>query len=604
MSDTKMPKVLIVATSRRTRGGITSVIRSYESSDLWNKFHIHWVQTHRDGNNFRKMLYFVAAVFDFSVRIAFYDIVHLHISDGTTLIRKKIFLDTAKLLRKKVIVHFHAFDVENTVGGKRQKLYKYYFEKADCVIVLSEWWREQVVARFDALEDKVKVLYNPCSEVAQSDIGAVKDKTILYAGTVCARKGYADLIRAFARVFPNHKDWKLMIAGNGEIEQGKQLSEELGISSSVQFPGWLFGEDMESAFRSASVFCLPSYAEGFPMAVLDAWAWGLPVVTTPVGGIPDVARDGENMLLFSPGNIDELAMKLESIISDSALRDKISAASLDFSRNEFNLKTICGQLSDIYSNLVRQEGKLSLKHIKIIENISQLENLPEGKLLINTINAYSYCVARNDELFALSLKNGDALVADGKSIVWACKFLNSESQPQRRIAGWDLFVTEMNSLAQKARESGVRKRVMFMGSSGEVLSKIKERAAGEYPELETAIFSPPYKPAFDADDNKTMVDAINEANPDLLWIGMTAPKQEKWTYEHWSELNINCHVGTIGAVFDFYAGTSSRAPRGMQDCGLEWFHRLLSDPRRLWKRYLVGNLKFIYLIIKEKLHRF
>ena len=98
-----------------------------------------------------------------------------------------------------------------------------------------------------------------------------------------------------------------------------------------------------------------------------------------------------------------------------------------------------------------------------------------------------------------------------------------------------------------------------------------------------------------------MVGAINAANPDLLWIGMTAPKQEKWAYMYWNELDIHCHCGTIGAVFDFYAGTVKRAPLWMQKAGLEWLHRLLSNPRRLWKRYIIGNARFILLVIKEKL---
>ena len=81
---------------------------------------------------------------------------------------------------------------------------------------------------------------------------------------------------------------------------------------------------------------------------------------------------------------------------------------------------------------------------------------------------------------------------------------------------------------------------------------------------------------------------------------MTAPKQEKWTYSHWQELNINCHVGNIGAVFDFFAGTVERAPIWWQHHGLEWLYRLIKEPRRMWKRYIIGNTLFLYNIIKEK----
>ncbi|WP_288068560.1 WecB/TagA/CpsF family glycosyltransferase, partial [Xylanibacter rodentium] len=96
-----------------------------------------------------------------------------------------------------------------------------------------------------------------------------------------------------------------------------------------------------------------------------------------------------------------------------------------------------------------------------------------------------------------------------------------------------------------------------------------------------------------------IISAINDADPDLLWIGMTAPKQEKWAYANWDRLNIRCHVGTIGAVFDFFAGTYKRAPLWWQEHSLEWLYRLLKEPRRMWRRYLIGNALFLWNIMKE-----
>ena len=141
---------------------------------------------------------------------------------------------------------------------------------------------------------------------------------------------------------------------------------------------------------------------------------------------------------------------------------------------------------------------------------------------------------------------------------------------------------------------------MFMGSSEKVLSLIREHAAKDFPHLEVVTYSPPFKAEFDDEDNRAIVDAINAAQPDLLWIGMTAPKQEKWTYSHWNELRINCHVGTIGAVFDFYAGTVKRAPLWWQQHSLEWLYRLVKEPRRMWRRYLIGNMLFLWNITKER----
>ena len=234
-----------------------------------------------------------------------------------------------------------------------------------------------------------------------------------------------------------------------------------------------------------------------------------------------------------------------------------------------------------------------LKTLTILGSKAELASLPEGKLLINTINAHSFNTAKKDKLFAEALTNGDVLIPDGVSIVKACKWIKAKSQPKERIAGWDLFQFEMSKLEKKGGT------VMFMGSSQKVLVLIVKRAAKVYPHLKVVTYSPPYKPEFSDEDNTAIIEAINNANPDLLWIGMTAPKQEKWTYSHWKDLNIHCHVGTIGAVFDFFAGTVERAPIWWQEHGLEWLYRLLKEPKRMWRRYIIGNTLFLWNMTKE-----
>jgi len=298
---------------------------------------------------------------------------------------------------------------------------------------------------------------------------------------------------------------------------------------------------------------------------------------------------------------------------------------------------------------------IRIKDLNLVCSREELKAIPEGKVLINTINAFSFNNARKDEVFAEALLKGDYLIPDGASIVKACRWLKAKTQPKERIAGWDLFEFEMHNLQRLSEErkvkseeydspesakggltersrlvikDGADKRnevnletseapetwnlkpetttkrkpvVMFAGSSEKVLSLIKQKAAEVYPGLEIVTYSPPYKPEFSDEDNKAIIDAINAADPDLLWIGMTAPKQEKWTYTHWDELNIHCHVGTVGAVFDFFAGTYKRAPQWWQDHSLEWLYRLLKEPKRMWRRYIIGNAEFLVNVIKETL---
>lgn len=250
---------------------------------------------------------------------------------------------------------------------------------------------------------------------------------------------------------------------------------------------------------------------------------------------------------------------------------------------------------------------IRLKDLCILESKDALASIPQGKKLINTVNAHSFNTAKKDELFAEALMKGDYLIPDGASIVKACRWLKAKSRPKERIAGWDLFEFEMGKLNENNNPNENdnpnenKKRVMFMGSSEKVLELIRRKAAVVYPNIEVVTYSPPYKPEFTDEDNRNIIDAINGANPDLLWIGMTAPKQEKWTYEHWNELNIHCHVGTIGAVFDFFAGTYKRAPRWWQEHSLEWLYRLIKEPKRMWRRYVLGNPLFLWNVFNEKM---
>lgn len=236
---------------------------------------------------------------------------------------------------------------------------------------------------------------------------------------------------------------------------------------------------------------------------------------------------------------------------------------------------------------------ISLKSLPLLKHRTDLSSLPEGKLLINTLNAHSYNTALKDSVFAEALLKGGALIPDGASIVLAFKFLRNEKI--ERTAGWDLFQYEMDKLNQ---EGGT---CFFLGSSETTLALIRENAETRYPKLKIVTYSPPYKLEFTKEENRAIIEAVNAVKPDLLWIGMTAPKQEKWAYTHFDELDVKGHIGTVGAVFDFFAGTVERAPIWWQEHGLEWLFRLIKEPRRMGRRYIIGNTLFLWNIAKEKL---
>lgn len=220
-----------------------------------------------------------------------------------------------------------------------------------------------------------------------------------------------------------------------------------------------------------------------------------------------------------------------------------------------------------------------------------LQEIQSSKLLINTINAHSYNTLKKDTLFRQALQASDMLLPDGISVVLAMRLL--KGRKIKKIAGFDLFQYEMRRVHEQ------RGKCFFLGSSEQTLRLIKERAQREHPDLQIYSYSPPYKPIFSEEDSRSMIEAVNKVEPDVLFVGMTAPKQEKWTYEYFDQLRAG-HICCIGAVFDFYAGTVKRAPKWMIQIGLEWFYRLIREPRRMWRRYLIGNTLFVIGILKEK----
>lgn len=343
-----MYKVLVIATSCNTRGGITSVVKAHKQGKQWKEYNCKWIETHIDKGPLMALWYLFKSYMQFLFYLPTTKIVHIHLSEPGSAKRKLLYFFPAHFFRKKIIVHFHAFSPDTTINSSKQWIYRYMFSRAKRVIVLSITWKDAVYNAFKI--DNIEVVYNPCTTVI-SEQKYPKQKHILYAGTINARKGYADMIRAFAKIANLHKDWKIVFAGNGEIEQGKTLAQELGIDKQCMFLGWVNGKEKDKAFKEASIFCLPSYAEGFPMAVLDAWSYGLPVITTPVGGIPDNAKHEENMLVFTPGDIDMLAEEMHKLICDDKLREKITKASIYFAENTFNINEINNQINDIYKEL-------------------------------------------------------------------------------------------------------------------------------------------------------------------------------------------------------------------------------------------------------------
>jgi N-acetylglucosaminyldiphosphoundecaprenol N-acetyl-beta-D-mannosaminyltransferase len=211
------------------------------------------------------------------------------------------------------------------------------------------------------------------------------------------------------------------------------------------------------------------------------------------------------------------------------------------------------------------------------------------RVFLACANPHSMVVAKRDAQFHNALNSATHVVSDGFGCRIAALLTGRDFGP--RITGFDYFEALMEKLNVRGG------RVFFLGSSSETLARIRLRCARDYPNLAVHCHSPPFGPWTDAEDAR-ISRLVRDADPDILWIGLTAPKQEKWAAAHKDGLKTPV-IGCVGAVFDYYAGTVKRAPRWVCRAGLEWLYRLAGEPGRLWKRTLVSFPVFVWLVLND-----
>ena len=225
-----------------------------------------------------------------------------------------------------------------------------------------------------------------------------------------------------------------------------------------------------------------------------------------------------------------------------------------------------------------------------------IESKAHGKYFA-CLNPHSIEIARRDDAFAAALHDADLSVPDGVGILIASRILGGAIR--KRITGSDIFWGLNHLLDQRGGYS-----VFLLGSTPETLARIVKRMESDYPEVRIAgVYSPPFRDEFSPEDNEAMVNAVNAARPDVLWVGMTAPKQERWVRQHRDRLDVRS-IGPVGAVFDFFIGRVKRSSPLFQRVGLEWLPRLLQEPGRLWRRNFVSNPSFLLRVIWTRLRRF
>lgn len=224
---------------------------------------------------------------------------------------------------------------------------------------------------------------------------------------------------------------------------------------------------------------------------------------------------------------------------------------------------------------------------KYEEFINEILELPKTKpsSYVCVSNVHMTIEAYQSDLFSDIVNNANIATPDGMPLAKAMKFLYGIDQD--RVAGMDLMPDLMKISEEK------RLSIFLYGSTDDTLAQIVSKSKVEFPNLVLNVYSPPFRTMTDS-EKENIVTMINQKNPDFVFVALGCPKQEKWMAEHKNKIN-SCMIG-LGGALEVYAGIKDRAPEWMQDYSLEWLYRLLQDPKRLWKRYLITNTLFVFLL--------
>lgn len=346
--------IIMIGPDLDVQGGISSVVREYLKAGLDKKVNLYFIPSHKDGSTSKKILVFIKAFYKFNLLLFKIKdpLIHLHVSKSGSFFRKIIFFLEAKKLNKKVIIHLHSSTFEEFRA--RSMIINYFvklmFDNADRVIVLTEGWRETVQG-FSSNKNVTK-LYN--SVVLKERVRNNLDEIIvLFLGRLCKEKGVYDLLNC---ILSNKKYFiqnnvNFFLAGDGEVKNLQDLVKESGLEEIITVNCWISGNEKEMRIKEASIFILPSYNEQMPMSILDGMTNGLPIVSTTVGGIPEIVEDGKNGILHEPGDIKAMGDALKRLCADEELRINMGIRSLEIVNEKFNASFITNQLVEIYESM-------------------------------------------------------------------------------------------------------------------------------------------------------------------------------------------------------------------------------------------------------------
>ncbi len=343
-----MKHILMLGPGLAVAGGMSAVeniiIENINSTGMAK---VDFLPTYKDSGKLKKLTLAAVAFLNFMIRIIFrrVDVVYIHMAADSSFYRKSIFILAGKLFKKRIVIHMHGGYFESFYSKSGQIIRKYIgfvIGRADKIIVLTEEWKKFYLQFME--EDKIEIIHNSVvvGEKSYNSSGSF----ITFLGKLDARKGVYDILDVVGDIAKLYPDIKFVLAGDGEMEKVLNEAGEKGVKGQIILPGWIGKEIKEKVLDETVVFLLPSYAEGLPMAVLEAMARGIPVIAADVGGLSEIIKDGEDGLLIEPGDKPALKDNIINILNSGPFRLKLSSNSYNKIAHGYNSEKYISRVLD------------------------------------------------------------------------------------------------------------------------------------------------------------------------------------------------------------------------------------------------------------------
>lgn len=354
-NETKKINVLMCCSHLSVKGGMVSVVKNYLGYENWDNINIIYIPTHIEKSKVLVLIYFALAY----MRVLWLfltkkiEIAHLHTAERGSFYRKAFLVRICKKFGVKTVMHHHAAEFElfyEKLSEKQKKYINKTLAETDVNLVLSERLVPMIKSKCPGAN--VKVLYNAVNTYEQNPYNS-KATGVLFLGRLGERKGTYDLLQVIKTLDKNIKqEIKFYLCGDGDIGGVSAKVDQLGIRDRIAHLGWIDAKEKKEIFFNSKINVLPSYNEGLPMSILETMAYGIPNLSTKIASIPEVIKDGKNGFLINPGDIEDMANKLNIMLNDNELMINFSNESYLLITDKFSLSTHIKIIKVIYKELL------------------------------------------------------------------------------------------------------------------------------------------------------------------------------------------------------------------------------------------------------------